>query len=181
MSDPHFFGYGSLVNLATHSYPDPQLARLDGWRRVWRHTNARPVAYLSVEPDALSHIDGIIAKVPGANWEALDHREAAYARRDVTTQITCDARPDDIAVYQVPAPADGVAQEHPILLSYLDVVVQGYLNLFGEAGAKAFFASTDGWSAPITDDRTDPQYPRHQELSAGERRTVDQLLATARA
>ena len=35
----------------------------------------------------------------------------------------------------------------PILLSYLDVVVQGYLAEFGEAGVARFFASTDGWGA----------------------------------
>ncbi len=36
MSDPAFFGYGSLVNLRTHGYDDPRPATLHGWRRVWR-------------------------------------------------------------------------------------------------------------------------------------------------
>jgi len=59
------------------------------------------------------------------------------------------------------------------LLSYLDVVVQGYEQVFGEAGVAAFFASTDGWDAPILNDRDAPQYPRHQPLATVQRDLVD--------
>ncbi len=34
MADPYFFGYSSLVNLATHDFPDPRPATLRGWRRA---------------------------------------------------------------------------------------------------------------------------------------------------
>jgi len=54
MSAAFFFGYGSLVNRATHSFNNAQPAQLTGWRRVWRHTDLRPVAFLSVQRDEQS-------------------------------------------------------------------------------------------------------------------------------
>ena len=83
----------------------------------------------------------------------------------------------EIAVYAVPhqrhsEPTD----QHPLLLSYIDVVVQGYLRAFGEEGAERFFTTTDGWDAPILNDRSEPRYPRHQKLKPGETRFVDDRL-----
>ncbi|MEM9427313.1 MAG: gamma-glutamylcyclotransferase, partial [Pseudomonadota bacterium] len=57
---------------------------------------------------------------------------------------------------------------HPILLSYIDVVVQGYFRIGGEVAVEAFFHTTDGWDAPVLDDRAAPRYPRHQSLSSEE-------------
>ena len=63
-----------------------------------------------------------------------------------------------------------------MLLSYIDVVVQGYLREFGERGVRHFFETTDGWEAPVLDDRAAPIYPRHQRLSPDERALVDDQL-----
>jgi len=172
MSDPAFFGYGSLVNTRTHAYVAPRPATLPGWRRTWTHTRLRDVAFLSVRPCADSQIDGLIAHVPGADWAALDERERAYTRIDVTDRLRA-AQPT--ALYQV-------AEEHqtgevgPILRSYLDVVVQGYLHHFGKDGVARFFASTDGWHMPVEDDRSAPRYPRAQVLTPEETALVDHHL-----
>ena len=169
-----FFGYGSLVNRATHDYPGAQAAALQGWRRVWVHTPARPVAFLSVERCADTTIQGLVADVPGGDWAALDTREFAYARHPVTAETPAGALPAQ--VYAVPegqAPTAG----HPILLSYLDAVVQGFLREYGAEGAAGFFATTAGWQAPVLDDRAAPRYPRAQALSTRERATVDEGLA----
>jgi hypothetical protein len=69
------------------------------------------------------------------------------------------------------------ADDHPILLSYIDVVVQGYLHMHGHDGVAHFFETTDGWDTLILNDRADPIYPRHQTLSAQERDLVDSHLA----
>ncbi len=177
MSDPAFFGYGSLVNLATHSYGDPRPAVLHGWRRVWRRTNLRKAAYLSVMPCAQTSLQGVIARVPGADWAALDQREAAYHRHDVSATIRHDGPIAPTAVYQVRPEHVSDADDHPILLSYVDVVVQGYLRVHGHDGVTHFFETTDGWDTPILDDRANPIYPRHQVLSATERALVDRHLA----
>lgn len=179
MKDPYFFGYGSLVNTATHDFPDPHPARLRGWRRAWRHTHLRPVAFLTAIPDEECEIDGLIAHVPGGDWAALDAREWAYDRVGVTHLVTHQVPRDlDIAVYAVPEGRLLVpSSAHPVLLSYLDVVVQGFSRVFGEAGVERFFDTTTGWDAPILDDRSAPRYPRHQPLTSAETALVDAGLA----
>ncbi len=178
MADPYFFGYGSLVNLFTHDFPDPRPARLKGWRRAWRHTDLRPVAFLTAIPDPGAEIDGMIAHVPGNDWAALDEREWAYDRIPATRSITHPLTHEvEIAVYAVPHERHSTSTDrHPLLLSYIDVVVQGYLRAYGPEGADRFFATTDGWEAPILNDRSDPRYPRHQPLSAAETGFVDDRL-----
>ncbi|WP_323037800.1 gamma-glutamylcyclotransferase family protein [Pararhodobacter sp.] len=178
MTDPFFFGYGSLVNRDTHDYDYAFRARLKGWRRAWRHTRGRAVPFLTGVPCAKSEIDGLVALVPGANWAALDLREEGYGRHLIGDGLAHEANhPISAQIYAVP-PASMVYPEQraPILLSYLDVVIQGYLREFGEAGALAFFNTTDGWETPVRDDRAAPIYPRHQRLSASERGFVDDQL-----
>jgi hypothetical protein len=183
MSNAFFFGYGSLVNRATHAFRDTHRAQVRGWRRAWRGTPRRAVAFLTAVPDPNAQIDGLIAAVPGDSWAALDEREQAYDRVKVSDNVRHPLpRRPQIAIYAIPdgahhAPSD----DHPILLSYLDVVMQGYLNEFGAAGVAAFVATTDGWHSPVMDDRADPIYPRHQTLSRGERRLVDEAIDKAGA
>lgn len=174
MSDPAFFGYGSLVNLRTHDYASPRKAKIKGWRRIWQQSGNRPVAFLSVQPNENCEIDGLIAQVPGADWVALDEREYAYTRVDVTQTLQAAT---STAIYvgdpSMMAPRD---TGHPILLSYLDVVVQGYLQQFGETGVRNFFDTTDGWGTAVLNDRTSPIYPRHQQLTPQETALVDSHL-----
>ncbi len=176
--DAYFFGYGSLVNQATHDFAGAMPAQLRGWRRVWRHTTLRPVAYLTVAPDAGTEIDGLMAPVPEAHWPELDAREAAYIRVPAAHQVRHPLpHAPEIAVYTIPEGHHGAPTEtHPILLSYIDVVVQGYLCEFGEAGVARFFSTTDGWEAPILDDRASPRYPRHLPMSGPERALTDDHL-----
>ena len=178
MTEPFFFGYGSLVNTATHDFPEPHPATLQGWRRAWRHTDLRPVAFLTAVPHPTSQIDGLIAHVPNDDWAALDQREWAYDRIPATQSITHSVnRSMEIALYAVPADRQSAPDtQHPILLSYLDVVVQGYKQAFGLPGVERFFATTDGWAAPILNDRADPRYPRHQSLTPAETKLVDTAL-----
>lgn len=176
--DPYFFGYGSLVNVMTHSYANPAKAALKGWRRAWRHTRHRDISFLTAVPDQDAEILGLIAPVPNADWAALDAREFAYDRCDAQGMVT-HSLPNriDIAVYAIPESDQAIpTSDNPILLSYLDVVIQGYLHQFGQDGVKHFEETTLGWDAPILNDRTSPLYPRAQILSAQETKTVDNLI-----
>jgi gamma-glutamylcyclotransferase (GGCT)/AIG2-like uncharacterized protein YtfP len=178
MEHPFFFGYGSLVNRATHDYRAAHAARVTGWRRAWKHTLTRPVAYLTAVPDETSEIDGLIAEVPRADWVALDQREHAYDRVRAAGVSHPLATSPEVHIYWVPdGKHEPASHAHPILLSYLDVVVQGYLREFGEAGVERFFRTTDGWEGPVLNDRLAPRYPRHQPLSRGEHGLVDAWLA----
>ncbi|MEJ6403789.1 gamma-glutamylcyclotransferase family protein [Yoonia sp. 2307UL14-13] len=177
MSDPVFFGYGSLVNTATHAFSDPRPASLPGWRRVWRATNLREAAFLSVERHVGAQIHGLVAQVPGNDWTKLDQREAAYIRQDVTGSVLHNGPSSRTAIYQIADEHLAPTGDHPILLSYLDVVIQGYLRVYGHQGVEAFFDTTDGWHLPVKDDRAAPIYPRHQVLTAAEHALVDRYLA----
>lgn len=178
MSDPFFFGYGSLVNRSTHAYPRATRATVTGWARAWKKSKLRRVAFLTAVEAHGEQIDGLIAAVPGADWAALDERERAYDRLPVA-EIRHDYPPlADIQIYRArPDHIENEVGDHVMLLSYIDVVIQGYLREFGSDGAARFFATTHGWDMPVCDDRADPIYPRHQPLTDDERRFVDRELA----
>ena len=178
MSDPYFFGYGSLVNLATHNYGDPRPATLRGWRRLWCETSYRKAAFLSIAPAPGAQIQGLMARVKDGDWQALDAREAGYERQEAAHQITHDlAQQVPCAVYAISLSktAEEGPSSAPILLSYLDVVLQGFMQIYGELGARGFMDTTDQWDRPVLDDRAAPLYPRHQKLEHKQRQLVDAL------
>ena len=181
MKTPYFFGYGSLVNRETHVFQDTRRARITGWRRAWRHVEGRKVAFLTAVSDATSEFAGLIAAVPSADWTHLDQREHSYDRvRAVGVQHDLDPAPD-IHIYHAPPERHVAAStKRPVLLSYIDVVVQGYLREFGEDGVAEFFATTSGWDAPILDDRAAPIYSRNQSLTPFERGLVEHHLHSLR-
>lgn len=181
MNNKHVFGYGSLVNRNTHDYNDMKQAQLPGWHRVWRHVEGRNVAFLTVERDDKSAIDGLTAQVPDTQWKALDERESSYVKESATSLSHHLPDGSDIHFYHAPRHLHIHSETlKPILLSYIDVVVQGFLSEFGEDGVARFFETTFGWEAPILNDRSAPIYPRHQNLSASETELVDHHLARLR-
>lgn len=179
MPDSYLFGYGSLVNRSAHNFAQAIPAQVTGWRRMWRQTKFRDVPYLTVVPAPGHVIDGLIAAVPNEDWAGLDLREKNYDRLRLPTNDIRHGHARDITVhmYKTNAANDaGADVRHPILLSYLDCVIQGYLQVFGPSGAEDFFATTDGWDTPILNDRQAPIYTRHVQLSDTERAFVDSQL-----
>ncbi len=168
MSDPSFFGYGSLVNLRTHDYTNARTAQITGWRRIWRSIAGRDFATLSVTSDPATTLHGVIADVPNADWTALDQREAHYIRQTLTCGTALYEVQDNIVTPPTP---------HPILRSYLDVVAQGYIDHFGADGLAHFFATTANWG-PVHDDRATPIYARYHPASAKAAALVDHHLAS---
>ena len=178
MDGPWFFGYGSLVNRATHAYAEAYPASISGWRRAWRHVEGREVAFLTAVPSPEGQIDGLMARVPDGDWSALDMREHAYARVMATGVAHALGGQPEIHIYHAPDDMHRPATTmRPVLLSYIDVVVQGFLREFGEDGVQRFFDTTDGWDAPVLNDRGAPRYPRHQCLTDEETALVDRHLA----
>ncbi|MGP9790315.1 gamma-glutamylcyclotransferase [Roseinatronobacter sp. NSM] len=182
MSDPYFFGYGSLVNRQTHDYTDAHRAAIRGWRREWRYSHRLDKTFLSVVPDTDARIDGLIARVPRADWAALDLRETGYGRHMVPPDRLHHESPVTVAaqVYAVPLDASALPDvSHHIHLSYLDVVVAGFLAEFGTDGVTRFFATTTGWGA-VLNDRASPLYPRARPTTPALREMVDDSLSQLR-
>ncbi len=177
MSNQFFFGYGSLVNTSSHDFRDISNARLVGWRRVWQRTNLRDFSFLSVHTSDDFSIDGVIANVPDGNWTKLDKREAGYDRIIGSEMIEHTiSKADSISFYRIPDHKLANLEKCPILLSYLDVVLMGFLQRFGKQGFSNFFETTDGWDCGILNDRYNPRYPRAQEYESGFYSTVDNAL-----
>lgn len=164
--DGYVFGYGSLVNARTHDYAALHPAKV----RRWCHAVGRRWAFLAVAPAPGAVLDGVIAEVPGPAWAALDEREFSYDR--VETPDVEHMLPGVVRVQHYWVPDDKHAAPdaaEPVLLSYLDTCVEGYLEVFGETGPARFFETTDGWEAPI--------YRRHTAPGAGVRAVTDAALA----
>ncbi|MBA4783911.1 MAG: gamma-glutamylcyclotransferase [Rhizobiales bacterium] len=174
----YVFGYGSLVNAQTHNYTQTHKASLVGWRRVWRRTHRRDLAYLTIVPDPATRLIGVIARVAMEDWDALDLREQAYDRLSLGTEVDHPLlSPVDLVVYSIPEcdlmPASAT---HPILMTYLDAVLHGYLQAYGEEGIDHFIETTDGWETPILNDRDNPLYPRAVPISDEAKRFFDARL-----
>ncbi len=180
-----YFGYGSLVNRATHrtDIVHARPARLKGWRRSWRprpDMPGFPAALLTVRPEQGAACDGLLVFDRAENLAAVDEREARYRRHVVTLDALEFAGPAEIdgAVYVYVA--DEELPPHPepplILQSYLDAVMQGFLVEHGQEGLRRFVAETANFDTPIHADRARPVYPRAVGLSEGERALFDALL-----
>jgi hypothetical protein len=184
-----YFGYGSLVNRATHrtDIVDAIPARLRGWRRCWRprpDMPGFPAALLTVREEEGAFCDGLLVVDNAANLAAVDAREARYRRVALPLETLETARPvpSDLPVFvyvadeQVPLHAD----PPKILRSYLDAVLQGFLHVHGEDGLRGFLSETHGFDTPVHDDRATPIYPRAVSLEDAERELFERLLAEHR-
>lgn len=175
-----YFGYGSLVNRASlqTEYIAMHPATLKGWRRHWQprpsledpfnSPNGEAVALLSVHKDEDCQIDGMVVIDQLSNLDLVDERERAYGRieLDHSDFVILDnglAQFSDVSIQMYKAPdMRGINKPGKILRSYLDVVMAGFENEFGEDGIDRFIDTTDGFECGILEDREFPIYPRHQ-------------------
>ena len=186
-----YFGYGSLVNDRTRNKESFGFAgRLKGYRRRWSIWSASAerrafgfggVAALSVAEDFESYCDGLLIFDRKDHLPKVDAREAMYDRvkLDLNSFAGTQALPDGIPcyIYVGHAPdTEKVDPDFPILQSYVDAVMQGFLHKFGEEGVARFVEETDGWQTPIVLDRDRPFYPRHVSLSLSEEALIDHYL-----
>ncbi|TLP43371.1 gamma-glutamylcyclotransferase [Cohaesibacter sp. CAU 1516] len=186
-----YFGYGSLVNDDTRNAESFGFAgRLKGYRRRWSIWSASAerrafgfggVAALSVTANAQSLCDGLLIFDRKDHLPKVDEREAMYDRvkLDLCNFSSKENLPAgiDCYIYVGHTPHTEVADpDYPILQSYVDAVMQGFLHKFGEEGVARFVAETDGWQTPIVQDRDRPFYPRSVTLSLEEEELIDHYV-----
>lgn len=186
-----YFGYGSLVNQATHrtDIVGFKRAQLSGWRRGFFDRGPGkfgPVAILSVFPNENCQIDGLLVIDRMENLGAIDLREARYNRQQLDHNTLKLMTPDnqdgiwpDLAVHLYvakPAKSTQNTVKCLILRSYLDAVMQGYLDVFGRGGLERFVATTDNFDLGIHEDRRNPIYPRAVVTTTRQRALFDQLV-----
>lgn len=186
----HYFGYGSLVNRQTRPNDEAfQPVSVLNWQRAWAHRVEQPggnvhqpapekgFTVLTVAYCKAGRLDGVQVSIDESEVAQLDAREAGYERQITRSDLSTDpvaiyvSRPEHVAM----ADAD-----YPLLQSYTDCVLAGYLEVFGWAGVDRFIGGTQGWSAPIFPDRDHPIYPRAISLTADITAAFDERIEAAR-
>ena len=177
------FSYGSLVNAGTLPKPTHAVpCSLNGWQRLWFHrvagTNIGGVCALTVYPRSDAVTKGVLLVNEVEELPERDKREEGYSRvvlplSDMDT-FERDPLAESIHVYRSDPEHFGAGDsEFPILWSYVETVLIGYRNVFGDEAIEEFITTTGGWHAPVLLDRKQAIYPRHTPVSP---RESDELL-----
>ena len=183
-----YFGFGSLVNKDTlrTSYVDIFPATLKGYSRHWQ---ARPTtlfnssfSLLSIHADKSCNIQGMVVLDLLENLPLVDERETGYSRYkiernqlDVSSDINL---PNSLYVYIADEVA-GAEDDGMLLQSYLDAVMQGFKNEYGDEGVSHFVDTTKGFERKINLDRSAPLYPRCVKISDEESSLFEKELKRA--
>ncbi|KAL9179929.1 hypothetical protein ACHAXT_007899 [Thalassiosira profunda] len=164
-----------------------------GYRREWNFRSATGFTALGVvkaDSNDASDINGVLFRVPRGEMPNFDRREVGYERIAVpldclqfhpelsgcTAQTTFDLGPGDKIWLYVPLPSHthDADENHPLLQSYVDTVLQGCLEWGGEGLAEKFILSTGGWSCYYLNDTPSSRRPW---LFRKQYATIDQLLS----
>ena len=187
-----YFGYGSLVNRNTlrTDYLSVHRARLHGWRRHWQARSingevTNDIALLSIHRHPESVIDGMLVIDQEESLPSLDQREVEYERVhfDRSEIVFLDEPqliPQKMFVY-VGNDLGSKHEDKQLIQSYLDAVLFGFYNEFGEEGVKRFFETSNGFSRPLIMDRNKPIYSRADRVPDDLLEWFDQLLEKAGA
>ncbi|MDY8107649.1 gamma-glutamylcyclotransferase family protein [Fulvimarina sp. 2208YS6-2-32] len=179
-----YFGYGSLVNPRTlrTKFLAIRRAEAKGWQRFWQPRDpAAEMALLSVHPHAAESIHGVVVYDLADHLPSVDEREAGYNRQVIDPDaLTIEDAPlpgVPVYIYEAsPGASDAAEMGSAILQSYLDAVMQGFRDLYGDDGLKRFVERTEGFETRLLRDRSAPRYPRSVPLEAGEAELFDSLV-----
>lgn len=181
----YIFGYGSLIcsdsrsrTGATHT---AHAIEVTGIQRKWSvHTPDWPATAVGAHSVKDANCNGVYFEVDAVNLAKFDQREQGYQRvaipwQHVTAQQTNHSLPSTGTLW-VYVGSHSMAQpepSRPIMLSYVDVIINGCLD-YGEEFAARFTETTELWQF-LVDDRHSPQYPRPLN-SAHRKPAIDRLL-----
>ena len=183
------FGYGSLVNRRTlPEHAELRRVRVRGWRRAWRLAGESSFGRrctLTVVTDPDSEIAGVVVAQKHEGREDLDRREKHYDPHVIEpADLTWidgqpDRWPEPFIFVSKPEHTRQGDDDHPVYLSYIDVVISGFMDQFGEDGARHFVETTLDWHVPVVNDRANPRYARSLELSRHDHDLCDRILGEA--
>lgn len=184
-----YFGYGSLVNKNTlrTEYIATIPATLNGWQRMWDvpsgdDFDGQTVSLLTVRPNPTTSTRGVVVFDWAKNLPLVDERERNYHRHTINarelglTELS-NALKHDFYVYEAIESVEVTEPRPPLLHSYLDAVLQGFHEVYGDDGVHEFMATTANFHTPILNDRNQPKYPRSVQLDDEQRNLIDLILS----
>ena len=182
------FGYGSLINAKTHNLGGLMTpVKLRNWRRHWKQVVKTPhgeFIAMTIEKEPNSIIDGALISIDQDILKQLDIREAGYQRVLLDcgefTDLSNDPANNKIYTYTTGAVDLSPKKSIPILQTYIDCILAGVIDFFGENHLSRFVLSTGGWHTPIINDRDSPLYARAQHISSDKLSLIDQTVRWAR-
>lgn len=219
----YVFGFGSIINTATHAPWLALTSSIDnnstngsnigntalqgqratilatfGFKRGWTYRSPTGFTALGVyRVEEATDINGVLFRIKHDMLEGFDRREVGYDRVEILR--------DDIELIQPQSKDDGAVEkhtnhvllniqegeriwvyipkesfcmeaneDHPILQSYVDTVLQGCLEWGGTQMAKDFVATTSNWSPYFLNDTPSSRRPW---LFRKEYNTIDRILS----
>jgi hypothetical protein len=168
MNNCYIFGYGSLINSTSRAITGITgkglPVRINGVKRSWFATSLEnPMASVGIEADPKSSCNGILFPIAQSELSNFDAREIGYDRAPLSlSQIDFLSNDinivEDVWIYfakQTKYPS----QKQPIVQSYIDVIIEGCLEV-GLDFTEEFIKTTTGWEYTWIEDRLFPKYPR---------------------
>lgn len=164
-----------------------------GYERQWNFRSSTGFTALGVikseQHGEANDINGVVFQVPRSEIPSFDRREVGYKKVEVPLEFLefkpetpgCNPQtkfsfgPDDRVWLYVPLEAHTsyADENHPLLQSYVDTVLQGCLEWGGESMAEQFVITTRGWSTYFLNDTPSSRRPW---LYRREYNTIDRLL-----
>ena len=184
----YIFGFGSIINVATHapwisssdnsaSLPGRPavLSSRMGYLRGWNFRSSTGFTALGIRrsKENGSDINGVLFRVHHTMLKDFDRREVGYDRIQIPQEYIdfpsltkqslaeyIDDVPRDARLWiYVPLECMVADEDHPILQSYVDTVLQGCLFWGGEEMAETFVQSTTDWSVYFLNDTPSSRRP----------------------
>ena len=198
----YIFGFGSIMNRGTHGenfLPGVSvvLSRKFGYERQWNFRSNTGFTALGVSKvdtnggessSQAKDVNGVLFRVTQSMIPVFDRREVGYEKVRIPLQYLTfvetsdsasswyrDLSPNDRCWLYVPLPSHTkmADENHPLLQSYVDTVLQGCLEWGGETMAEEFLKTTGGWSTYFLNDTPSSRRPW---LYRKDYSTIDRLL-----
>lgn len=184
----YLFGFGSIMNSSTHApwLKDKSVGALPGavatlsrgfgYERQWNFRSSTGFTALGViKSTTPNDINGVVFRVPRSMMPSFDRREVGYKKvrvplevlqlqpelKGTNQQTNFGLANDDSVWLYVPLETHctHADENHPLLQSYVDTVLQGCLEWGGDHFAEQFIVSTGGWATYFLNDTPNSRRP----------------------
>ncbi|ESQ10585.1 MAG: hypothetical protein N838_18710 [Thiohalocapsa sp. PB-PSB1] len=193
LAKPQFIvGYGSLMQTASKRSTEPDAGEnlpvlVTGFQRAWNTHGVYPTCYLGVQRSSgAAMVAALYRSFPEDGKLSADAREIDYCRASVAADsvkmLDASSVPADSQIWiyvnkpeTLKAPDEG----HPIVQSYVDIVIIGCMELQQRVADPEFdfveqcIKTTAGWSKHWVNDRLYPRRPYTRQPQAFQ---IDQHL-----